>query len=198
MRLWSKVRRGRICVIVVAVALGLLVMLGDLTVSMPALTAFRGVTLPISLLAPLSLPISLAWGLANGDPAAESVASRLLAWYDTALAVGMAAAFAAAAVGLQRVGLTELGVAAARNVFGYVGMMLMGRWLFGRESAAVLPVGFVVVAAAFAGDTIEDAAWWAWFVRPVQDPASWNQAVAWFGLGVVASLRGRVGLAAVI
>ena len=83
---------------------------------------------------------------------------------------------------------TALALAAGRNVFGYVGLMLLGRALPGAPAAAVVPLAVAIVTNLFGRQPDVQVRPWAWAI------ASSESAIAAVGValsvivGVIAML----------
>lgn len=77
------------------------------------------------------------------------------------------------------------GLVVARDFAGLVALALVGRLLFGGRYAALVPVMYVVVAAAFARDRLGDIRAWCWIVdRDMSNPWGWATCCC----GVLAAL----------
>jgi hypothetical protein len=190
MSLWLAVRRVAWCVITALVVTAIIVAIGGVAVPVPSLGAFEDAAWPISLIAPVAIAIVLAWSLGAGEPRLEAIAARPVAEMDLALVVFLAGGMALLALAAGFLGWIDLAGEAARNTFGYVGLMLVGRWLLGGEVSAVIPVGYIVLAAFFGGPTASSSAWWAWLVKPADDSLSWTLALGLFAAGSALNLVG--------
>ncbi len=191
MRYWLEVRGSRAGAVTVVTLLVLLVVVGDLAIPMLSLAAFAEYALPVSLVAPVVLAIFVTWSLARGDERLEGVAVMPVAGVDAVLVLGITGSFACVAVVFDIATITHLGVEAARNAIGLVGLALMLRWLVGSDVAGVLPVAYVVIVAFFGGETPRTAEWWAWLVRPAGSTTALVQAAALFAAGLIVTSLGR-------
>lgn len=194
MNWWLAIRRVRASVIAVGLLAAVLVSVGGLAVTMPALFAVQGLALPVGLLAPLIVSTSVSHGLARGDEATEAVAVRPVLLLDIGYAVVAAGATLGAGAGLQLSGWSNLGTAAGRNGIGFIGLALIGRRFLGRDTGAVVPAVVALLLAFFGGDASGTPQWWAWIVTPPDDPRSWAFAVGFLVVGVCLSM-GRTGRA---
>ncbi|HLI50912.1 MAG TPA: hypothetical protein VKU87_03900 [Thermomicrobiaceae bacterium] len=84
----------------------------------------------------------------------------------------------------------RLYLAAARNVMGYVGLMLIGRPYIGAQAASVLPVAYAFIAALFGShvDHYRHTYAWAWPLADASDPISWILAFATLLSGLALAL----------
>lgn len=168
----------------------LLVAVRELTVSLPVFGSLSGIPVPVALLAPVVVVLMLAAGLATGDPLLEAVAARRIELLDIMLVVAATAAMAILFVLVQVVGWSPLGAAASRNAIGLAGMMLIGR-LLGLRLAALVPVAFLVLVAAFGSDGMGNPAWWAWPAATAASAESWAIAGALAVSGTLVAWRAR-------
>jgi hypothetical protein len=188
--LWLAVRRVAWCVVTALVVTVIIVAIGGVAVPVPALGAFEDAAWPISLIAPVAIAIVLAWSLGAGEPRFEGMAVRPVTWMDLGFVICLAGGMALLALAAGTLGWIDLAGETARNTFGYVGLMLVGRWLIGGDASAVIPVGYIVLAAFFGGPTASSSAWWAWLVKPADDPLSWTLVLGLFAAGSVLLLVG--------
>lgn len=185
MSLWLAVRRAGWCVVTTLGVVAVVAAIGGVVVPVPALGSFEDAAWPVSLVAPVAIAIVLAWALSSGEPRFEGIAVRPVVAMDLTFVVSLTGTTALAVLAVGMAGWTDLGAEVARNTFGYVGLMLIGRWLVGGEAAAAVPVAYIVLAAFFGGSSPPTAAWWAWLVRPANDPLSWTLTLGLFAAGVV-------------
>ncbi len=137
------------------------------------------------------MPVALSWALASSDPLVESCATRAVGALDAMFVFSLTCLAAVGVAATAVVGPPEMVGLAARDVIGYVGLMLIGRAFLPREAAAVVPVVYLILTAFFAGPTDYGAPMWAWAIRPSSDSATWLIAVTLFalGLGILATDR---------
>ncbi len=155
-----------------AVVVAIVALFGALTIPFPSLMSSE-LQLPVSVIAPLGLPIVLAWALSSSDPRLELGTVRRLGALDVALAVGWCGLAAVTAVILTLPGSPEAGLIAARATIGYVGLLLCARWVLPTDAAAAVPIGYVLLVSFLAGGSMRSAPPWAWAIRPTGDMASW-------------------------
>lgn len=183
---WVAIRRVRVNLLAVGLLAGIVVVFGELTITMPALGSLQGLALSVSLLSPLIISTSLSHGLARGDEVVEAAAVRPVLRFDIVYVVSAALLVLAVMGGLQVAGWSALGLAAGRNAVGFIGLAMIGRRIIGRDAAAVVPAAAVVLIAFFGGDTTGAPEWWAWIARPTLDIRSWLVAGGLLAVGVVA------------
>lgn len=189
MSLWLRVRRLRpIAVVTVLVSL-IALLLGGLIIPLPSLGSLSGLRIPIALIAPLAVAVTVAWGLSIGAGPSERAAVRPIDRLDASFVAAIAGVTAVLLAAGEFAGVTTTGYAAARNALGYVGLMLLGRWLLGSHAASVVPVGWILLIAAFGSDGAGEPRWWVWPLLPWQDALSWAFSLAIFltGLALAAS-----------
>lgn len=188
MNLWLRVRRAHTALIVVmCVALALL-FIGNLALPLPNLLGGARLEVPLALLLPLFIAIMLASGLANGDPLQEAVCSRPLRWLDIAYCLSIALLALAACGLVYVVSGISLALAAGRNVFGYVGLMLLGRALLGAQAAAVAPLAVAIVTNLFGRQPDLHVRSWAWAIAPSESATAVVGVVLSVIVGVIATL----------
>jgi len=161
---------------------------GDLRLPMPALLAPYGLAVPVVLLAPLALSSVVGWGLMSGEEQLERVSSRPIAGMDAALAAGAAALALLLALTSAAATGSSNAAAAGRNAIGYVGLMLVGRRLFGDRAGTLVPAAMAVLAAVFGGDASGQPRRWVWVLAPSDDPLAWATALIWLALGTVVTV----------
>lgn len=191
---WLAIRRVRMSLLAVGLLAVIIVVVGELTITMPALGSVQGLALPASLLSPLIVSTSVSHGLARGDAVVEAAAVRPVHRLDTAYAVSIALLALGVAGGLHVVGWSTLGLAAGRNALGFIGLAMIGRRFVGRDAASVVPAAAALLIAFFGGDTVGAPEWWAWIARPTSDIRSWIIAGGLLAVGVIAvgvSVPGR-------
>ena len=188
MSLWLRTRRANAIVATIVFLVAAFLAAGDLTLAMPAILASYSLAVPVVLLAPLALSSAVGWGLMSGDDRLERVSSRPISGMDAALATGVAglvcflALAAGAATGSMHV------VAAGRNALGYVGLMLVGRRLFGDRAGTLVPAAIAALAAVFGGDASGRPRRWVWVLASSDDPLAWAAALISLALGVVVTV----------
>lgn len=190
MTLWLRVRRARVIALVVLAIAMVCVAFDGVLIPLPTLGSLRGLEVHVATLAPLAVAITLAWGLAMGEGALQRAPTRPIDLLDTAYAGIVAVLSAALFAACQALALSHVGVLAARDVIGYIGLMLLGRSLLGSNGAALLPVGMILLVAAFGADGSGDPRGWAWPVLPSSDQGSWVFALGAFAAGLVVSATG--------
>jgi hypothetical protein len=170
---------------------GLLILLGDLVVSLPTLGPGHAFGVPVAALTPLLLIIALGWGLTSGDWRLEAVASRPIPRYDTWFVLGVSLIGAVTFAATQTLALDGNGYAAARNTIGFAGLLLIGRRLGGATVGPLFPALFVLVVAAFGGDREGSPQSWAWPVANGTELLSWLLALFAALLGASLTVTGR-------
>ncbi|MBA3946155.1 MAG: hypothetical protein H0X37_16525 [Herpetosiphonaceae bacterium] len=133
----------------------------NLYLPLPNLLGGTGIAIRLPLLLPLAVAIIVAWGSASGDPILEAVASRPLRLLDVSYALMSACLTLLACMLVWTVGETDLALAAGRNVLGYIGLTLLGRWILGLHAAALFPAGVAIVSALFGIGAGMQPRWWA-------------------------------------
>jgi hypothetical protein len=190
--LWLSTRRAPWCLLAAIALVAVIGTFGAVTLSVPSLVS-SGLPLPVAAVAPLAIPVALSWALTSSDPLVESVAARKLGLLDTGFVVSLTALAIVGVIATAIVGRPEIVGLAARDIVGYVGLMLLGRAVLRRDAAAVVPVAYLIVTAFFAGAADADAPWWAWAIRPADDPTTWVIASLLFATGcLVLTLDRRV------
>ena len=173
MTLWAATRRLVPTAVVSAVVVVLVVLLGEVSASIPALASARGLALPLALIAPLAVSSVLGYALTTGDPILESVSVRPIAVLDTALVIATSGALFVLLIMVDAAGYAAFGAEAARNTLGFVGLLLIGRRVIGRNAATALPIVLVVLLAFFGADSAGEPRWWAWPLVDAGQRASW-------------------------
>jgi len=181
--LWAATRRVLVTIGVSAVVVVLVVLLGAITASIPALASARGLALPLALIAPLALSTMVGYSLTTGDPAVESTAVRPIAALDTASVVLAALAVSAALGMLDAAGYAEYGAEAGRNAIGFVGLLLIGRAAVGPNAGTAVPVIIVVLLAFFGADAAGEPRWWAWALVDSAERSSWVVSLVLVAVG---------------
>lgn len=189
MTLWLRVRRWRLCAACFIGVIVVIVALGDLVASLPALFSVRGLEIPVALLAPVALSTAIGHGLASGDELLESVAVRPIAWLDTAYVTIWMVGLLVVGAAVQTAGLAELGLAASRNGLGLVGLLLVARPVIGAAAAPAAPALAFVLLAFFGSDASGEPRWWAWTLTPWSDERSWVIGVGLLFVGIAISVR---------
>lgn len=188
MKLWLRVRRAWACAITILVVAIVLVPTRGWYLPLPNLLGGPPLEIPLAFLIPLAVAIVLALGFTIGDPLVEIVASRPLHLLDAAYALSTAGLTLAACALSQRLGGTDLALAAGRNALGYVGLTLIGGRLLGVHAAAVLPVGCAIATCLLGSTVYREPRWWAWPIAPADNSLSWGLAVACLFLGIAVAL----------
>lgn len=192
MTLWLRVRRARACAATILAVTVAVALAGDRYLPLPNLLGGPRLAVPFATLIPLAVAIVVAWGRTTGDPLAEAVASRPLRLLDSAYALSAANLTLASCALARALGEGALALAAGRNALGYVGLTLIGHRLLGPHAAAVLAVGYVVVATLFGSGPDGQPRRWAWPLAAPDDAMSWGIAAVLLILGAaVALVRGE-------
>jgi hypothetical protein len=126
----------------------------------------------------------LGWGLTGRRLEGELAALRPVRLLDVGWVVMCLCTFAAAVVGCSTGGLAG---AAVRNLVGFAGLVLVASDAVHEGLVGALPTAYALAATAL-GQT-RNPAWWAWFLRPADDPLSWVLAVGAGCGGLLALLR---------
>ncbi|MCH0539892.1 hypothetical protein I3F58_10025 [Streptomyces sp. MUM 203J] len=180
---WCKVRAIHVVVAstVGTVALGLLI--GNAELPVPALTGQSGQFLVAHLMT-LVPAVTLLYGLSRGNIPSESIAARNLRYWDSALALCIAAVGVLASF-LCRIALSsDLPVVLGRNLVGYLGLALLLFPLVGSQlaGAALAAVPLILAASGWGpGGTPEP---WAWLLHPADSTMAMVLAISAVGIGV--------------
>lgn len=188
---WLAVRGALAGTMTVSGLLVVLVLAGDLAVPMLSMTVMAEFAMPVSLVAPVALALVLTWALSRGDERLEGISVRPLATYDAVMALCLVGFFACVAIILDVMRFTDLGLEAARNACGLVGIALLVRWFRGSVVAGIVPVVYVILVGFFGGETMRTAEWWAWLVSPADSTTAASQAGGMFVLGLILTSIGR-------
>lgn len=188
MTIWLRVRRARSLIGWSVVVSALLLAVGATEVPIPSVVEFTSVTWPFALILPAILAIAIGYALDGGDGQLEEVAARRLHLFDVCLVSMVTVTSMAASVALHSVGWVPVGVDAARNTLGYVGLTLTARWVLGGGAGAVVTPAYVLLVVFFGGPSRDQAAWWAWATRSIDDPVATAQALGWFMVGSLLTL----------
>lgn len=183
MSLWLRVRHVRACTLTAALVAVALIPLGDIYLPLPDLFAGSGLSVPLSFMLPLTVPIVLEWSLTAGEPAIESVSARRLPMLDAVYALSVAALTFVLCALTALVGGADLALAAGRNVLGYVGLTLISRRIVGPHVAAVIPVVWVIITSLFGAGVGGQPRRWAWPLAQPENGLSWGIAVSLLILG---------------
>ncbi len=98
---WLAIRRVRASLVAIGLLAGIVVVVGELTITMPALGSLQGLALPVLLLSPLIISTSVSHGLARGDEVVEAAAVRPVHRLDIVYAVSTALLVLGVMGGLQ-------------------------------------------------------------------------------------------------
>lgn len=161
----------------------LVVLLGEVSASIPALASARGLALPLALIAPLAVTSILGYSLTTGDPMVESVSVRPIAVLDTAYVIATSGAVFTLLIMVHATGYAAYGAEAARNTLGFVGLLLIGRAFIGPNAATALPIVVVVLLAFFGADAAGEPRWWAWALVDAGERASWAAMLILISVG---------------
>lgn len=165
---------------------------GSIEVILPSATGptpFAG--LALTAIGPLGTILLSSFAVQVGRTETYQVAVRPSRTLDLAICL------IPVALGLVVSGTSLLGAAGAstamiaRNSFGLVGLQLIGQFILGYESQAVLPVAFVFVSAIFGRSDSGDASWWAWVLAREATPATLVLPVILLVIGVAVALLPR-------
>ncbi|MGW6974281.1 hypothetical protein [Streptomyces sp. NPDC054952] len=162
---WCKVRAvpALVATLIATIALGFLI--GDAQLPVPALTGTSGDFL-IGHLITLAPAIVLLYGTGRGDLATETVASRPLRVWDTALAGVIGLLGLSTAVVSRLVNSDGLTTVLGRNLAGYTALALFLMPLLGQHlsTSALACVPLICAAAGWARNGQPEQ--WAWILQP--------------------------------
>ncbi|MFK0017161.1 hypothetical protein [Streptomyces sp. NPDC091027] len=162
---WCKARAvpALLATLIATITLGLLI--GDAKFPVPALTGASGDFL-IGHLITLAPAIVLLYGTSRGDLAIETVASRPLRVWDTALAgvIGLLG-LSTAVISLlaDSDGLTTV---LGRNLAGYTALALLLQPILGRHLSTSALAGIPLICAATGWVRNGQPEQWAWILHP--------------------------------
>lgn len=185
MLIWLRARHAKVGVpaIVLVLLVGLLT--GGVSVALPSLVHTLDSTLPIMLLIPLVAAMIVAWCLDTGDPVNEFLAVRPVQVLDAA-AIGMICVVVLSFGLAERLLFgSDTGFAFARNVLGYIGLMLIGRQALGRNLSVLLPLAFVLAVMLVGRYASGAGRWWAWPLAPPGASRGWLFATGLLVVGVL-------------
>lgn len=188
MTLWFRLRGWWRVVLAVGATELLVCWAGGVAVPVPNLQGFAA-PVPAALLAPLALAVACAWALTHRVEL-ESAASRAVRVLDATGVLAVVVVVLIIGAGSDAVGNTTLGVAAARNTAGYVGLALIGRAVLGGQASSALPAGFLLLSTLLGYSPERLPRWWAFPLAAGGDLAAATVAAAVFVTGVLLLLGG--------
>ncbi|MFF3015395.1 hypothetical protein [Streptomyces sp. NPDC057939] len=162
---WCKARAvpALAATLLATIALGLLI--GDAQLPVPALTGASGDFL-IGHLITLAPAIVLLYGMGRGDLATETVASRPLRTWDTALA-GTIGLLGLSTAAISRLTDTDgLTIVLGRNLAGYTALALFLHPLLGQRLSTSALACIPLICAATGWASNGDPEHWAWILHP--------------------------------
>ncbi|WP_157431696.1 hypothetical protein [Actinomadura hibisca] len=188
---WMRVNR------VISTAAGLAVMLALVAVAggsrIPAPNLLQGVLIgtPLATVLPLLVVGVFAHGLASGAHEQAAVAVRDVVRYRLIYSLAICGITAVAGLALTLTGVQPLGVAAARNVAGYMGLALVGGALVGRHAAIALPTGYLFLVIMTGSPPGGEPPLYMWPLASSGDVGAIVLAGFCFGAGVLLMVRRR-------
>lgn len=189
MSLYLRVRALRIVALVAGATLAFLAWPGSSFNATPSPT---GATMMLGVFIAIAVPVAVGWACARGDERLEAIAVRAVRRADLAYALVVCGLVAALAAILHASGLADAGLAAARALLVYLGLLLLAAAFWGWRLAPVAPALFLLAVAVFGrGADVVHAAPWAFIAAVDTDPASWGLAILVLGAGLVASAAAR-------
>lgn len=189
MTLYLRVRRARLVAAVLAAAVAAVALVGSSPVPMPDLLAGALASFPAGVFIPLAPAFAVLAGLAEAAML-ERCATRPVLGFDALLAGGCALAGAMLLVALDAAHVQAMGAEAGRNLAGYVGLALIGRYFVGERAATVFPLAAALAAALF-GRGYGGIAAWAWPLAPGGSAVAAGQAGLLLAVGCGLSLFDR-------
>jgi hypothetical protein len=166
--------RVRAVHVVAFVAAAVVVLLSWPGSSIGATPSPTGATIMMGVFLAIALPVVVGWACSRGDLLLERTGVRAVARADLAYAVTACGFVAGLAAGLHALGFADAGLAAARAVLVYLGLMLLAVPFWGWRLAPVLPSLFLLAVAVFGrGEDIEHPARWAFIAAEGSEPMSW-------------------------
>lgn len=185
MKLYLRVRAFLSVVVVAVATLLFLAWPGSSLIAAPSPT---GATMMLGVFAAIAVPIAVGWACARGDVVSEANAVRGIGRMDLIYAVFFCGLMAAAAASLHSAGLADAGLAAARALLVYLGLLLVAATLWGWRLAPLTPTLFLLAVAIFGrGADFAHAAPWAFIAADGTDPLSWGLTVITLGAGLLAA-----------
>ena len=183
MRIWARTRQAELCVSVSILASIIVVLSGQSNIPIPQLTASAAGSLPIALFVPLLVALVVAYSLSRTTSDSEAISVRPLDSFDTILAIFAGVSFAVI-IGIASFAWPEqqpLGLAATRNLAGFIGLVLIARHWLSAEVAAVPAVLWALSAAMVGAGQDQVPRWWAW-------PIAGSTSYSWIFVTVLALL----------
>ncbi|MFJ6484538.1 hypothetical protein ACIQK6_31065 [Streptomyces sp. NPDC091682] len=161
---WCKARAvpALLATLAATIVLGLLI--GDVRLPVPALTGASGVFL-IGHLITLAPAIVLLYGTGRGDLATETVASRSLRVWDTALAGAVGLLGLSTAVVSRLAGSDGLTTVLGRNLAGYTALALLLMPILGRHLSTSALACIPLICAATGWVRNGQPEQWAWILH---------------------------------
>ena len=183
MSLYLRVRALQRLILVAMTTLVFLAWPGSSLSAMPSPT---GATMVLGVIVAIAAPIAVGWACARGDARFEVHAVRRIGRMDLVYALLVCGPLAAAAAMLHSVGLADAGLAAARAMLVYLGLLLLTATLWGWRLAPVTPTLLLLAVAVFGrGADIAHAAPWAFIAADEADPLSWGLTAMTLGAGLL-------------
>lgn len=161
MRWWLGSRRTWLAGTALVLLAGALQSWSDLPLPIPVLVGSGGAR-PLAAALPALVAIALAICLSGRGTGTEPTCVRPIARYDVALVVLTVAIGALASLVIGIGAHTPLGAMAARNLLGYVGLVLIVGELSTWQAAGTAPVIFVVVSFSLGRRSAASEYPWAW------------------------------------
>jgi len=185
MKFWWRARGALRDVLTLLAMLASLFLAGQDTIPIPTLSGVATPT-PVAVFAPLMLVISVGFGLSRRIDA-EFVAARPIHLLDGAWIAALVVIAVAASTVLDTSGPQQLGLIAARDTVGYIGLTLIGWRILGNHASAIVSVGYAIAAALLGYGAAGKTAPWAWPVAGPRDSLAMVVAIA-IGCAGIATL----------
>lgn len=187
---WCKARAvpALLATLIATIALGLVI--GDAQLPVPALTGASGDFL-IGHLITLAPAIVLLYGTGRGDLAIETVASRPLRVWDTALAGAIGLLGLSTAVASRLANSDGLTTVLGRNLAGYTAIALLLMPLLGQRlsTSALACIPLVCSATGWASNGQPER--WAWILHPADSLPALILVAALLPVGMAFALTWR-------
>lgn len=146
---------------------------GGVAVSLPSLVHTLDSSVPIILLLPLIGMMVVAWCLDTGDPVNEYLAVRSVQLLDAAAIAVLSGSFLVVGLADRLLIDSDTGFTFTRNLLGYLGLMLIGRQVVGRNLSVLLPLAFVLAVMLIGRYANGSSRWWAWPLAPPHLSHTW-------------------------
>lgn len=152
---------------------------------LPNLLGASQVAVPLALIAPIVVAITISSALVAGSRELEVVTSRRLKLLDACLVVTTTGlTLAACAVAYLVMQPDTVALRAGRDTLGYVGLALIGRGVVGAEASAVLPSSYLLLSSLIRPATPLWAGLWGWGFAPADNALSWFTVFGLLALGI--------------